>query len=96
MKVTQLQNIFDVALQAYGTLNEVVRVANDNHLLLDETPPPGLDLIVFEGIGENRIKTFTIETEHSYNNEAIEATAVLLAADDIALSPKTEIVFIYK
>ena len=96
MVVTDKQNIFDIGLQSYGTLDQIVKLASDNDLLLDEIPEAGKTLIVDETIGEKRVKVFVTENTFVYTNEAIEKTAILLAAEDIALSPEIDIQFIYK
>jgi len=94
--VTDKQSIFDSTIQGYGTVDQVVKLAADNGLLLDVIPPPGKPLKIDETIGENRVKLFVTENDFVYSNESIEKSAVLLAADEIALSPETGVQFIYK
>lgn len=96
MKVTDLQNTYDVTLQAYGTLDQAVKLAADNGFDLDETPPVGQTVLFDETIGERRVKVYTTENDHVFNNEAIQAKTALLAADNIALSPVLDVIFIYK
>ena len=96
MVVTDKQNIFDISIQSYGTLDQIVKLAANNDLLLDEIPEAGKTLIIDETIGEKRVKVFVTENTFVYTNEAIEKTAVLLAAKDTALSPEIDIQFIYK
>ena len=96
MKISSGQNIFDVTLQAYGGLDFLVMLANDNGFNLDEIPVSKSDLIIDETQGEKRVKIFVTENNFVFVNEAIEKTAALLAADDTALSPETDVIFIYK
>ena len=96
MKVTERQNIMDVTLQAYGSINQLAWLCYENDINLDETPITGSDIIVSTGLGDKRVQQFTSENDHIYNNNAVEATAALLAAEDTALSPETDVIFIYK
>ncbi len=96
MKLSDRQNIFDSTLQAYGSLDFIVKFANDNGFNLDEIPLSKQDLIIDTEQGERRVKIFVTENDQIYMNEAVEKSAILLAADDVALSPETDVAFIYK
>lgn len=97
MIVTQSQNIFDVCLQGYGSLDFLVKMASENDLSIDEAPPRGIEILLDSNLGEKRVKQFVNENNWIYNNNVIEANAVIIANNDFdVLSPATEVIFIYK
>ena len=96
MDVKERQNIFDVTLNSYGGLDFIVKACNDNGFLIDELPPTQKEVIADQNVGVKRVKIFVAENDFIYVNEGIEKTAILLAADNTALSPATDIQFIYK
>lgn len=89
--VKQGQNIFDLALQGYGTIDEVVQLAFDNDILLDELPTPGTEYVVDLAAGDNAVKQFIVDREWFYNNAGVEATEFLLANDSDALIAKLDV-----
>lgn len=80
--ITDTQNIMDAALQAYGTLDELVYFANANGFLLDELPIVGASYVVEAGRGDSSIIEFVVEREWMYNNAGVESSEFLLANED--------------
>lgn len=82
-KITDQQNIFDATLQAYGTLDQVVNFAFDNDFLLDELPIVGSEWIKQPDREDQQVIEFIIDRQWTYNNAGIEASAALLANDQL-------------
>ena len=89
--VKQGQNIFDLALQGYGTIEEVVNLAYANDMLLDVLPTPGDEYVVDLTRGDNAVKQFIVDRDWFYNNAGQEATEFLLANDEDFLLAKVDI-----
>ena len=89
--VKQGQNIFDLALQGYGTIEQVVKLAFDNDMLLDVLPTPGTEYTVDLTLGDNAVKQFIVDLNWFYNNAGVEATEFLLANDEDVLLAKVDI-----
>ena len=59
MRVNQNQNIFDIALQEFGTLDQAFTLINDNNLTFNSKLKANQELIINnEGIGDNNVKNF--------------------------------------
>ena len=82
-KITDRQNIFDATLDAYGTMDFVVQFAFDNGFNLDELPPVGAEWIKFPDREDQTVIEFIIDRGFVYNNAGIEASAFLLANEDL-------------
>ena len=89
--VKQGQNIFDLALQGYGTIEEVVNLAYENDMLLDVLPTPGDEYAVDLTRGDNAVKQFIVDRNWFYNNAGVESTEFLLANEEDFLLAKLDI-----
>lgn len=77
----------DAALQAYGTLDQLVHFAHTNGFLLDELPVVGTEYVVESGLGDSSIIEFLVERQYIYNNAGVEATEFIKAnAVDILIA----------
>lgn len=91
------QNIFDLTLQNYGSLDFVVKLSSANSLQIDEAPPIGIELTADITQGEKRIKQFVTENDTVFYNNVINESSAILANDEgDILSPKTDVIFIYQ
>ena len=89
--VKQGQNIFDLALQGYGTIEQVVKLAYENDMLLDVLPTAGDEYTVDLAEGDNAVKQFIVDRDWFYNNAGVESTEFLLANDEDFLLAKLDI-----
>ena len=65
------QSIFDISAQKYGTLDNIVKLSNDNSLSISENLFPGTDLTIDnEGLGEKDIKKEISDKGYTFNNNA--------------------------
>lgn len=96
MKVKEDQNILDISLQGYGTLNNLVKVASDNGFNLDEVPTIGAAVEVDLTLGNSRVKLFKDQQNIIFSNVPIVTTALLKANDTDVLSPADDQLFIYR
>jgi hypothetical protein len=63
------QNLFDVSLQNFGTLDNIVKLSNDNSLSISDQLTAGTELVIDnEGFGEEEIKAEIADKSISYNN----------------------------
>ncbi|MCK4909894.1 MAG: hypothetical protein KAS70_08340 [Planctomycetes bacterium] len=96
-QIKDQQNVFDATLQGYGTLEELVKFAFDNDLLLDELPTVGAEWVIFPGFGDSAVQEFIVSRNFSYNNGGVEAKAHILANSDLdILAADAGVQFIYK
>lgn len=69
MIVDNEQNIFDVILQEFGTLNEAATMLADNNLNFNSKLSSGQELVINNtGVGDNIIKNFVILKKKRFNN----------------------------
>jgi hypothetical protein len=94
--ITDTQNIMDAALQAYGTLDELVYFATSNGFLLDELPIVGTEFNIEGGRGDTSVIEFLVERDFIYNNAGVEATEFLLANSTDNLIAQLNIKIKYK
>ena len=94
--ITDTQNIMDAALQAYGTLDELVYFATANGFLLDELPTVGAEFNIEGGRGDTSVIQFLVERDFTYNNAGVEATEFLLANSDDNLIAQVNVKIKYK
>lgn len=95
-EIKDTQNIMDAALQAYGTLDELVFFAYSNGFLLDELPTVGREYTVDPNRGDNSINLFIIERQFTYNNAGVEASEFILANNEDVLIAKVDEKLKYK
>jgi len=70
MRVNQNQNIFDIALQEFGTLDQTFTLINDNNLTFNSKLKANQELVINnEGIGDNNVKNFVTLQKIKYNND---------------------------
>jgi hypothetical protein len=63
------QNILDITLSQFGTLDHLFTLINDNGLTFNSKLSSGQELIINNsGVGNNNIKNFVILHKVSYNN----------------------------
>jgi hypothetical protein len=60
MIVSKGQSLVDACMQAYGSINQLYKLAKDNDIKLDATPTPGTELSVSDGIGNSFIINYYI------------------------------------
>ncbi len=82
LKVQDGQNIFDIALQEFGTLEELFVMLLDNNLSLNEKLTSGRELIINKtNVGDEDVKNFVVLRNHSFNNDQGQGLPPLLAGD---------------
>ena len=94
--ITDRQNIMDAALQAYGTLDQLVYFAYTNGYLLDELPVVGTEYNIDAGLGDSSIIEFLIERQFIYNNAGVEASEFIKVNDIDILIGQTSVKIKYK
>ena len=73
VKVKEKQSIFDMTVQEFGQIDDVVKVSSDNDVSVSEILGTNRDLIIdAEGEGDNDIKKEIIEQGLSLNNNAVK------------------------
>lgn len=58
MQVYEGQNIRDICMAAYGSINQLAKLVIDNDLQLGTIPKPGTELVVDEDLGNATIKSY--------------------------------------
>ncbi len=84
MKVTAEdgQNIFDVVLAKFGTLEETSRFLTDNNLNFNSKLASGQELIINNsGVGDEKIKKAVTLQNIRYNNNQGETVPPLIGGD---------------
>jgi len=82
LKVLQNQNIFDVATQEFGTLEELFVLLNDNDLSVNAKLISGQDLTVNKvNVGDEDVKKFVVLKNITMNNAQGEKVPPLLSGD---------------
>lgn len=70
MTVDNNQNIFDVVLQEYGTLDNAITLITDNNLTFNSKLRANQELVINnEGVGDNNVKNFVTLQKIKYNND---------------------------
>jgi len=76
------QNIFDVCLQEFGTLEELSKFLEDNDLTLNTKLTAGRELIVNKAnVGDENVKDFVVLKDITFNNDQGFGQPPLLAGD---------------
>ena len=94
--ITERQNTMDAALQAYGSLDQLVHFSASNGFLLDELPVVGTEYIIDAGLGDSSIIEFLVERQFIYNNAGVEATEFIKVNDVDILIGQTSVKIKYK
>ena len=94
--ITDRQNIMDAALQAYGSLDQLVYFAYTNGYLLDELPVVGTEYVIDDGLGDASIIEFLVERQFIYNNAGVEASEFIKVNDIDILLGQTSVKIKYK
>ena len=82
LKVLQNQNIFDISIQEFGSLENLFTLLNDNSLSVNAKLISGQDLTVNKvNIGNEDIKKFVTLKDITMNNFQGEKEPPLLAGD---------------
>ena len=70
MIVNSGQNLFDIVLQKFGTLENAFILINDNSLTFNSKLNANQELIINNsGVGDNKVKNFVTLHEYKYNND---------------------------
>lgn len=73
VKVRDKQSIFDITVQQFGQIDDVVQVSKDNDVSVSGVLSTNTDLVIdSDGQGNNDIKKAIIEQGLSMNNEVVE------------------------
>lgn len=76
------QNLFDIVLQEYGTLDEAFKFINENELTFNSKLTAGQELIINnKGVGDNNVKNFVILQKKKYTNDQGVSVPPLVAGD---------------
>ncbi len=76
------QNIFDIALSQFGTLDQMFTLINDNNLTFNSKLNSGQELVINNsGIGDEKIKKLVTLQNIRYNNNQGEAVPPLTGGD---------------
>lgn len=82
MIVQNNQNIFDIAMQEFGTLNEVFRMIDDNDLNFNSKLRSSQELVINnEGVGDNNVKNFVILQKVKFTNDQGISVPPLVSGD---------------
>lgn len=82
MIVQNNQNIFDIAMQEFGTLNEAFRMINDNDLTFNSKLRSSQELVINnEGVGDNNVKNFVILQKVKFTNDQGISVPPLVSGD---------------
>lgn len=82
MKVLEGQNLFDIAVQEFGTLEELFSFLTDNDFSVNAKLVSGQDVIINKvNIGDEDIKNFISLQNITLNNDQGEKTPPLLSGD---------------
>jgi len=82
MIVENNQNIFDVALQEFGSLEETFKMLSDNNLTFNSKLQSGQELIINNAeLGDNNVKNFVTLQKITYNNDQGLFVPPLVAGD---------------
>lgn len=86
MRANKNQNIFDIALQEYGTLENVFTLINDNNLTFNSKLEANQELIINnDGVGDNKVKNFVTLQKIKYNNDQEGAVSSAVGGDYLAI-----------
>ena len=86
----------DAALQAYGTLDELVNFAFENGFLLDTLPTVGAPYVVAANRGDSSVIQFVAEREWVFNDAGVEEAEFLLANPEDNLIAEVNVKIKYK
>lgn len=76
------QNLFDIAIQSFGTLEQLFTLITDNNLSLNTKLKSGQELVINkEGIGDDNIKNFITLQNIVMNNDQGVRFPPLLGGD---------------
>ena len=76
------QNIFDIATQEFGTLEELFTLLNDNNLAVNAKLTGGQELVVNKiNVGDENVKNFVTLQNITMNNDQGEKVPPLLSGD---------------
>lgn len=76
------QNIFDIVIENFGTLEELFTLLNDNDLAVNAKLISGQELVINKiGVGDNNIKNFVTLQNITMNNDQGEKVPPLLSGD---------------
>lgn len=82
MEVLAGQNIFDIGVQEFGTLEDLFTLLIDNDLSVNAKLISGQDLVVNKiNIGDEDVKNFVVLQNITMNNDQGEKVPPLLAGD---------------
>lgn len=80
--VQEGQNIFDVATEQFGTLEELFVLLNDNDLAVNAKLIGGQDLVINKiNVGDENVKNFVVLQNITMNNDQGEKEPPLLGGD---------------
>ena len=77
MIVKEGQNIFDVTIEAYGSINYLFDLLSDNGLNVDSELYSGMELIIDRTKGDNEIVNKIIKNNITLNNNLRELIEVV-------------------
>jgi hypothetical protein len=85
------QSLFDVAGENFGSLDNVIKLSNDNNISISKNLGTNTELNVNnEGLGEADIKKEILDTEITFNNN-YEALIFLTVDTTLITADNTEI-----
>lgn len=80
--VLEGQNIFDIATESFGTLEQLFTLLNDNNLAVNAKLISGQDLVINKiNVGNENIKNFITLQNITMNNDQGEKVPPLLSGD---------------
>ena len=72
--IQEKQSLFDIAAQNFGTLDNIVKLSDDNTLSISEALVVGSEITINnENLGEADIKQEIINKSLTFNNDYINA-----------------------
>jgi len=81
MKLQEKQSIYDVTVQKFGTLDNLIDVSNDNDLSISGLFSAGTDLTINNtNLGEDDIKREILDKNLTFNNNYIPTLDVWILA----------------
>ena len=76
------QNIFDIAIQEFGTLEELFVLLDDNDFAVNVKLTPSQKIVINKiNVGDENVKNFVVLKNITMNNDQGEKTPPLLAGD---------------
>lgn len=82
LRVLEGQNIFDIQVQEFGSLEDLFILLNDNSLSVNEKLVSGQDLVVNKtNVGDEDVKKFVVLKDITMHNAQGQKVPPLLAGD---------------